>query len=112
MKQNTPLIIETKTLANGDVRELAAHDVLELKLLFYVGLAGVLGKIVYDWWTKKDDKTSEQLEMLVKAHHTDQVRLENMESILEKLSDEMIKRHELTDIVRSEIEWVNRVKRQ
>lgn len=107
---SNPLIIQTKSIDSGEIKQLAAHDVLEIKIAIYVALTGVMAKIIYDWWTRDTHDKSSDIKVLLAAHHKNEERLENIEKLLERLSDDMIQRHELTDFVRKEIDWFHRVK--
>lgn len=118
MREKTPLIAQVEN-TEGGAKYLTWPDVLEMKLTLYAGVLSLIAKLAYDWWKENRGESArlrreeaEQIRKLVEYRARDEERWRHVERTLEELASGMIQRHELHEVVRTEIEYLERMKRQ
>jgi len=101
-----PIPVAISENSDGTTTYATYRDIDQMKIMFFGYMAGILAwvaKSAYEMWQKRNDRSQDILEDLVKSVHT-------LSTKVDKIEKEMISRHEVHSFVRQEMEYVDRIK--
>lgn len=101
-------LIVAKGVVDGVDTIQSYGTIQDLKLVVYgtacsvlVGILVWISKEIWEAWKKKNDKSSDKLDLLVTAVNRIELKMQSME-------DAIVPHHKIIEIVRDEIEYINR----